>query len=157
PIAGSSEHQPSKSRGSSRAERRRVRRDAIRRPLVCMPVLPDGRPDPDGHMIGLTIDWSGGGMRLEFAEDEWRPAPDLMVGVQDPEGHMQFAGVSVSNKDMSPSTRVHVGCQFGGVGQELLQADLLSPSFDGKSLSYLPRFSEEVLEAWCQAGVLKKY
>lgn len=154
---GPGAHPHGQASGAPRTERRRVRRDTIRRPLVCMPVLPDGRPDPDGHMIGRTIDWSGGGIRLEFAEDEWRPAHDLMVGVQDPEGTMHFAGVSVRHKDVSPATRIHVGCQFGGVGQELLQADLLSPAFDSESMSFLPRFSEEVLDAWCAAGVLKGY
>lgn len=136
-------------------ERRQSPRLTLRRPLLGIPVLPDGRPGKGQPMTGMAANVSSGGLGMEFEAQEWRPSQDLVVGMAGPDSVMQFAGVSVRNKNLLPSTQVRVGGQFGGIGRELLQADLLAPHFVPESMSFATRFPEDVLEAWCGVGVLR--
>ncbi|MFN4259732.1 MAG: hypothetical protein ACK4RK_10565 [Gemmataceae bacterium] len=139
----------------SGSDRRQTPRVTWRRPLLAIPMLPDGRPDPKRQLTGLTTDVSAGGMGLQVEEMDRLPTADLVVGVESADGQRQFAGLAVRNKERLAADGVRIGGQFEGLGQVLLRDDVLAPNFMPESLSFGTPFPEEVLDAWCELGVLQ--
>jgi hypothetical protein len=135
-------------------EQRRDPRVVLRRSLIGVPVMPDGRPYPGRPITGVVADVSRGGLGLELEAREWRPATELVVGVESASGAFQFAGVRVCYKGALSADRLKVGCEFGGFGQQLLQANTLAPQFVVESLAFAARFPQDLLDAWCAVGVL---
>jgi len=138
------------------AERRVGSRHALRRPLMGVPVLPDGRPDRARIVTGVTADLSHGGIGLEFEDGGRLPASEMIVGLRGPNETLQFAGVRVCRTEPMSAERFRVGCQFGGAGQDLLQSEILAPRFVPATMSYVLPYPEEILDAWCDAGVLQR-
>jgi Thaumarchaeal output domain 1 len=136
-------------------DQRRDPRFVLRRPLIGVPVMPDGRPYPGRPISGMVADVSRGGLGLEFEAREWRPAIELVVGVETPNGPFRFAGVRVRYKGTVSGDRLKVGCEFGGFGQQLLQADTLAPRFVAELQVFAAPFPTDLLDAWCAVGVLK--
>jgi hypothetical protein len=125
-----------------------------RLPVATVPVMQDGRPYPGAPISALVTDASSSGLGLEFDAHEWRPATDLVVGVETPNRTVHYAGVRVCYLEALSGDRLRIGCEFGGFGKELLHADTLAPRFDTESLAFVARFPQDLLDAWCAVGVL---
>src|SRR5260370_38909118 len=125
-------------------EQRRDPRFVVRRPLIGVPVMPDGRPSPGRPIGGMVADVSRGGLGLEFDARAWRPAIELVVGVETPNGPFRFAGVRVCYKSTASGEHLRIGCEFGGFGHQLLQADALAPRFVAESLVFAAPFPADL-------------
>jgi hypothetical protein len=131
------------------------RRASFQRPVIAVPVLADGKPAPGQRMNGMTTELSLEAITLEFDVLNWQMVPELALGVQAPDGTIQFAGVRVWHKHMRAPTRVQVECKFGGIVHDVFKADSLAPRFVPESMSFVAPFPDDLLEAWAAVGALQ--
>jgi len=137
------------------AERRRAPRYSTLRPVVVMPVLPNGALDLSARTVGTLIDTAEGGMGLELDLDDSDIPHNMVVGVPMPDGHTRYAGLELRHVRRTPTERCRLGAHFSGPAHQILQSQLLVPEFDPQSMTYRQPYQPEVLKHWVQLGILK--
>jgi hypothetical protein len=136
------------------AERRRAPRFPVERSVLAVPVLPDGSPDWDNRLAGVSCDLStdGLGVALQGAQDV--QAPGLVVALFEPDGSRSCVGLEVRNTKPLEDGRLLVGGRFGGYAQEILRPENLTPIFVPDKMEFSLGFPEEVLRQWARVGIL---
>ena len=137
------------------SERRQDPRFPVQRQLMTIPVLPDGRPDWQNCIQGLTLDLSRRGMGLELETTEELPTNELAVGIWHPDKRLEYVGLKICRSDWMPPKRLRVGGQFGGVIQEILSTGRLFPTFHPDSLEFSMGLPTHLLQEWEKAGLLE--
>lgn len=140
---------------SAATERRRDSRLILRKAFTVIPVRPDGSPDADKRVPGLSLDLSSDGIGLELMTATELPSSALMLVF--PGQPACCVGAEVRNMRRLDSGRVRAGGRFGGPAQEVLQPGNLSTSFCMDTMEFGPRLSEDVLACWAELGVLEPY
>lgn len=137
-------------------DRRAHPRYAFRRPLVAIPLLPDGRPDLSRQLEGTSVDLSCGGIALELDTRDAPRGTPLLVGVREPNGAVRYAGVQIRHTRTLDPSRIRVGGQFGGVAEDILQSGNQLPMWDPVNMQFMLDYSPELLDEWERAGVLRR-
>jgi hypothetical protein len=75
--------------------------------------------------------------------------------LQGPDEALHSAGIEVRHQEPGGSGTVHVGARFGGLGEEILRAENLTPTLRPDSMQYALGFPGTVLEKWAEAGILQ--
>jgi hypothetical protein len=136
-------------------ERRRAARCPLHRPLVGIPVLPDGAPDWANRRTGRSLDLGAQGLGLELEGREELLAPELVIILQDPDRAARYAGLEVRHTQWAGRGRLQVGGRFGGLGDELLRPENLVPAWRPQTLEFAQALSGELLAKWAEVGVLQ--
>jgi hypothetical protein len=132
---------------------RQTPRIAYQRPVLAIPIRPDGGPDWENRFAGQTTDLGLEGLGLEFAR-----IPDMqtlgLVLSMTPESGPGCLGVEVSNFHEKDGAW-HVGAEFTGYASELLKSENLTPRLDFHHWRFELEFPEAILEHWAGIGVLE--
>ncbi len=147
--------QPSES-GVAAANRRRHERYETVKPLVVIPVLPDGALDWERRTAGFTVNVSEGGLGIEVDQSAAGLPSSLLVGVEDDDGKTHFAGVNVRYRKQGMSRGTSLGAAFGGPGEQVLGDGKLRPQFNAETLSLEYPLPQNMLDKWVEAGVLMR-
>jgi hypothetical protein len=135
-------------------ERRRSARRLVRRPLLAIPILPNGAPAWDARRVGSSLDVSREGLGLELDCTETLPASELVVVFQGPDSVQSCAGLEVRRSQRS-GTSLQIGGSFGGLGGALLRPENLIPVYCPQTQEFAPALPDELLEQWAQVGILQ--
>jgi Thaumarchaeal output domain 1 len=136
-----------------RAEKPRVR---FPRPLVIVPVLPDGSPDWEHRAVGVPMDLTHDGeVELQWDSNTELATTSLIALVQTADGALSAAGIDVEAVRHREGAGTLVIGRLGGFGEELLNPAKLTPTFDPETLTCQLGFAEEILDRWAAIGVLE--
>jgi hypothetical protein len=155
PVAGSANgvHHSDLPTSERRAEKGRFR---FPRPLVVVPVLPDGAPDWEHRVVGVALDLT----RDEEAVLQWDGKTELATTslialAQSSDGVLSASGIDVEAVRSGEAGGTIVRGRIGGFGEELLNPTKLTPTFNPETLSFHLGFAEEILDRWAAIGVLQ--
>jgi hypothetical protein len=137
-----------------KAHLRRYPRHPFRQPVLVIPVLPDGAPDTEHRVSGMTRDLSVEGVGLDLAAAVTPPTPALVVVFGGAGLPGRCAGCEVRYQKRLPGGGLRLGGRFAGFGHELLHPKNLTPAFDPQALEFRLGLNEPVLERWAEVGVL---
>lgn len=147
----------SAARGS---DRRQTPRYLVTRPLLAIPVLPDGSPDRSGVCEAFSVDFAIGGIGLQISNRGTIPSRNWVLGVEcncdDGRGvRFHFANVLLKNV-FYPQGGVRMGTQFQPPEADLFRASNLLPTLQPTSGRMAPGLSAHALEQWTDLGVLQR-
>jgi hypothetical protein len=126
------------------------------KPIVIVPVLPDGAPDWDNRAVAVALDLNSAG-EMEFC---WENPPELqtsaMIGfVQEGAGRNRTIAIDVTSMRPLEKGAIKVVGRTGGFADEILNPAKLMPSFDSASLTFKLGFAREMLDQWAAIGALE--
>ncbi len=147
----------SAARGS---DRRQTPRYLVTRPLLAIPVLPDGTPDRNGVCEAFSVDFAIGGIGLQISNRGTIPSRNWVMGVECNcnDGHgvrFHFANMLLKNA-FYPQGGVRMGTQFQPPDADLFRSANLIPSLQASTGRMAPGLSAHALEQWAELGVLKR-
>ncbi len=128
---------------------------ALRRPVVVIPIFPDGNPYWGESISGFTLEITPNGIAFEVNAHEWYPVKSIVIGVEAPERTRQYAGLEVLYTRPVEPNRIRIKGQFGGLPHEILQPETLTPTFRPASMEFALGFSDKVLRRWAEVGILR--
>lgn len=139
-------------------ERRTMHRHQMNLNAVVMPIHADSSPTAGDWLTATTIDISAGGAGLALQQALTTPIDRLMVGIASKTGGRVYATMNVeSNSTTSDgNTQLHAAWTAGS-DDDLLLATNLRPYVSPQTLSFEHRFTDEVMHAWADLGVLRRY
>lgn len=142
------------------ADRRIAARYLITRPLLAIPVLPDGAPDRAGIRDAFSIDFSAGGIGFQISNHDGLPSRNWVLGVEcvDEQGECErfhFCNVLVRNVSY-PQGGVRMGGQFQTQEEDLLSLDRLYPKLQVTSGKFECSLSQRAIDQWVELGVFEK-
>lgn len=135
--------------------RRRDPRYLVERSLTAIPFQPDRQLDSGLRLYGVSVDLSTGGISFELRADELPSAGALVIGVDGPNDQLQYTGVQIRHVQQLGDSRLRVGAQMTGPAHDFLSEENLSPVFDPQSMEFRPRVSQELVQSWAKANVLR--
>ena len=141
-------------------DRRQTPRYLVTRPLLAIPVLPDGTPDRNGVCEAFSVDFAIGGIGLQISNRGTIPSRNWVMGVEcncnDGRGvRFHFAHVLLKNAHY-PQGGVRLGTQFQPTEADLFRSANLIPAMQSSSGRMAPGLSAHALEQWADLGVLKR-
>jgi hypothetical protein len=126
------------------------------KPLVIVPMLPDGSPDWEHRSIGVPMDVAHDGeLQLYWGSTTELPTTALIALLQEPDGKHLAAGIDIESVRNLEGGAVKVIGRVGGFGEEILRTDNLSPSFNPETLSLQLGYAEDVLAKWAAIGAFE--
>jgi DNA-binding response OmpR family regulator len=146
-------------RAQSRSrDRRAAPRYFMTRPVVVIPVLPNGAPDAQGITEAFSIDLSTNGVAFQMGLDTALPSRNWVVGIEAAPANgwpqeYHFANVVTRNVTFLPGG-VRLGTQFRHADDDLLRHENLMPHWSN-SHHLQGALPGHVLQAWYELGVLK--
>jgi Thaumarchaeal output domain 1 len=145
---------------SSSSDRRQTPRYSVTRPLLAIPVLPDGTPDRSGVCEALSVDFAIGGIGLQIANRGTIPSRNWVMGVEcncnDGRGvRFHFAHMLLKNTHY-PQAGVRLGAQFQSNETDLFRGANLIPTIQSSTGRMTTGLSAHALEQWAELGVLKR-
>jgi hypothetical protein len=152
--AGSTAREPGLCSGATDT-RRESPRYLITRSIYAVGVLPDGRPDRGCRGDGFTVDISSGGVCFELATRELPATDAWMVGIEASDGRLRYVGVQAVR--VTPGgAGLQIQGRFLEPRQDPLRTERLVPHLDLAAGRFVLPLSEDVLQAWQQAGVVER-
>jgi hypothetical protein len=138
-------------------DRRQTPRYLITRPILAIPVLPNGAPDTQGICEAFTIDLSATGVGFQLGLETVLPSRNWVVGIEaTQEGEWpheyHFVNVMTRNVAFVPGG-IRLGTQFRHPDDDLFRPENLSPRL-ASGHRMLPGLPTHILDAWCELGVL---
>lgn len=152
PMAGWPE--PEEAAEVATDDRRRLPRHEVRRPLLVVPVLPNGHPDWDGRNEGITVDANQVGVRLLLDRTPTAEAREIVLVHSDVEGRVRCAGLEIKHTESFSPQHVEVGAQVGGFADQLFRPENLVPTYRPDKGTFSLGIPDEILEAWAAVGLL---
>lgn len=137
------------------ADRRRLPRHATSRPLVVVPVLPNGKPDWERRHQGVVLDASRTGVSVVLSLPGGLDVRELVLALPQADGSVRCAGLEVRRSEPLDGGRVRVGAEVGGFADQLFRPENLTPAYHPQSGGFALGLPEELLEAWAAVGLLK--
>jgi hypothetical protein len=126
------------------------------KPLVIVPVLPDGSPDWEHRSIGVPMDITREGeLELYWGSTTELPTTSLIALLQQPDGTHAAAGIDIDSVRNLDHGGIKVIGHVGGFGEEILSPDNLTPSFDPDTLSLRLGLADEILAKWAAIGAFE--
>jgi len=131
-------------------------RIADRRPLLAIPVRPDGSPDWKNRFAGHTTDIGLEGLGLELPQDLNLQTLGLVLSLAGGEGQAPgYLGVEIGGTENAGRDIRHAGGQFTGFAHELLGSENLTPRLNARRWQFEMPYLEAILDQWVQIGVLE--
>jgi hypothetical protein len=137
------------------AEQRRLPRGQVERPVILVPVLPNGMPDWDHRYQGAVVDVNPAGVGLVVECEGELPAQEVVLAVPGADGTVRCAGLEVRHSRRIDAQRVHAGAQFGGFAEQLFRPENLTPTYQPQRGGFALGLPEELLSAWAAVGILQ--
>ncbi|HMC65200.1 MAG TPA: hypothetical protein VKI65_09705 [Gemmataceae bacterium] len=141
--------------GETLSDRRGGARTVAGRPWTVIPMLADGRPDLAHRTAGHSLVLNAQGIGLECDVLEWRWPAAFAIGVRNDHGVMEYAGVEVCHTTNLAAGRVRIGGKFAGRAHDLIQPQVLTPTYHPETMTFRLPFADELYQAWQEAGVLQ--
>lgn len=136
-----------------RENRRTEDRRELTNPCMLIPVLAEGHPDSQNISVGFVIDMSPSGIGFEIAGDNRITTNQVVLGIEDRNGEMNFISALVRFSESSTASQ-RIGAEFVAPEKQLLTQHNLVPHYDRDRLKFETGLSEEVLHEWEACGVL---
>lgn len=138
------------------SDRRHAPRHAVQRPIVLVPVLPNGGPDWTHRVEGVSLDVSEQGIGLLLSGASELPTMSAILLAPQTDGTVRCAGLDVRHSQRQlPGGQLWVGASAGGFAAALLDPANLSPRFCPHALQFTWNIPEDVLRLWADVGVLR--
>jgi hypothetical protein len=126
------------------------------KPLVIVPVLPDGSPDWEHRSIGVPMDVTREGeLELLWGSTTELPTTSLIALLQESDGTHAAAGIDIESVRNLEGGGIKVIGRIGGFGEEILSPEKLTPAFDPDTLSLQLGLPEEILAKWAAIGAFE--
>lgn len=138
-------------------ERQSRKREFLEKPLLAIPIFPDGNPYWGRPVSGTSVDLSTQDIGFELDAEEWYPAKALVIGVKNEDGSYKYAGIEVQGSVPLEDSRIAVGGRFGGLADEILKPENLTPAFHPGSMDFHLGIPAKVLDRWVELGILHSY
>ncbi|GIW80308.1 MAG: hypothetical protein KatS3mg105_2115 [Gemmatales bacterium] len=134
------------------SERRRLPRLPLESPAIVVPIRPNLRPDWKNRREAHCLDLSATGLGLACKSNDL--AGPIVVGV---EGSRVkgYTGLELRYREHLPG-EIRFGGAIGGVGEAILNGDHLSLCYRYGPNKLDLVFSQSVLDAWAEVGVLQQ-
>jgi TackOD1 domain-containing protein len=129
----------------------------VPRPLIMVPLCPDGSPSWEHRVTGASVKFSPAGKAVV----RWpTPVPlsvmSLIALLPEAEGgYHAAAAIEVDRVQTTDGGGQEVHGWLGGYAAELLQPDNLMPRLHPENLTFQLGFPEEVLDRWAAVHVLR--
>lgn len=137
-----------------RDDRRRDPRYLITRPVLAVPVLPNGLPDERHVFEGFSINLSAGGILWESRLSDPPSSQRLVVGLDVADGAWRFATVEIRRADpIAGGLRVAACC--AAPGRDIFRPRNLLPAIDPETQQFTTGLPEETLQSWARLGILR--
>lgn len=136
------------------ADRREHPRYLLTRPLLAIPVLPDGKPLAAFPSEGFSLDLSASGLRCEIAGLSELPSRRLVVGLETANGDPHFATLEVRWTEPCPGG-LRIGGEFAQADRELLRQENLAPQLNPSTYRYQTGLPVETLHRWVDLGICR--
>jgi hypothetical protein len=114
---------------------------------------PDRSPDLQHRRVGQAVDISCEGIGVLLDSAELMFATDMILALTNEE-RPGCLGVEICHQRITSEGQLRLGGRFGGAAEDLLQPANLTPKFNSASFKFGPAFPEELLDRWCQTGVM---
>jgi len=139
-------------------DRRTMHRHQKTLDAVVMPIRDDLSPAATDWLNATTIDISAGGAELTLQQPTAIPIDRLMIGIASKTGGRVFATMQVESTSTvaTRQTQLHAAWTAGSADDVLLASNL-RPHVSPRTLSFEHRFSDQILHAWTDLGVLSRY
>ena len=137
-------------------ERRQSPRAEVKRPMILVPVLPNGGPDWEHRVEGATLDASpeGLGMLVDVAGE--LPTTAIVLLAPELNGTVRSVGLEVRHTRRDQATgKLWVGAEAGGYAAEVLDPENLTPKFCPHTMRFTWDIPEDTLRRWADVGVLE--
>jgi hypothetical protein len=131
--------------------------------LSLVPILPDGSPDCEYCLQEATVALGLKGSNLDVSISTDLPASLLrvfetsyvMIVLQGSDNTVRCAGLEVHTRHVTGANRLQLGGRLGGLAEELLQPEKLTPRYDAPARAFRLGFAESVLRRWAELGILQ--
>ena len=137
------------------SNRRRHVRFAMERPVVAIPILPNGAPDIDGRCNANSTDVSLGGIGLCLPSSGHLPSRDWVVGLQQSDGKIGYVNAYLRRVGYREN-HVEAGLVFQNASNDFFSQSNLHPDINADTKHFEGRVGTTVLEHWSDLGVLSK-
>ena len=140
-------------------DRRQTPRYLMTRPILAIPVLPNGAPDTQGICEAFTIDLSAYRDRVPAGSGNRTAKSQLGRGRRSDPRERLAARVSFHQRMTRNVTfvpgGVRLGTQFRHPEEDLFRPENLTPRLSDDSYRMVGSLPTHVLDAWCDLGVLR--
>lgn len=140
------------------SDRRETSRYLVTRPVMAIPVLPNGAPDKGAICEAFTVDISTTGVAFQVSSKQTLPNRHWVLGIESmSEDHRQdfhFANVEIKNVKYL-STGIRMGSRFRHEDDDLLRRENRLPSLKPKNHRMAADLPTHILDEWTSLGVLR--
>jgi len=136
------------------ADLRRHPRYLVTRPIMAIPVLPDGSPDMDNVLEGITVDISASGIGIEVPVEQPPLGKTMVLGVETDEGSMGFVTATIKYA-AECGIGFRLGAQFVPADKDLLRPERVTPTFNAQTYNFTTGLSNDALARWGMLGVVR--
>lgn len=114
-----------------------------------------GAPLSGTPRAGVVLDVSANGLAMRLDGPQVLPSYGLIAGLKhgDQPG---WIGLDVKHQRVQ-ADHLHIGCAFGGVAEQVLSPDNLTPRLDLTTLEFRRGLDDATLEPWVRLGVLEEF
>ncbi|NND98138.1 MAG: hypothetical protein HKN47_12495 [Pirellulaceae bacterium] len=155
----SSDGSADSSSGSDRThDQRSAPRHASTMPVVIIAVLLDGRPGSLHWVDATSVDVSRTGFSFIIDHSDMIPTRTAVVGIDRTTGGREFSSLAIAHRRPTEDGRCRIGGAWvSDTPDDVLQENKLRPRIDPASLSFVYGWSQDLLDAWTQLGVMRRY
>ncbi len=132
---------------------RRDQRHCTARPVMAIPVFPNGRPDESNCVEGRMTSLSDGGMAFRIDQRHPPASNRLLVGIEVEDGHWAFTTLEVRRTDRAEQGHEIAG-RFAPENRDLLRTPNLIPTLNPATCRFTTGLAEETLSHWARIGIL---
>jgi hypothetical protein len=144
-------------RGQSRGDqnRRRHARFFLQRPVLAIPVLPNGGPDVAGRSMATSIDISLGGIGIQMADRDQLPSRHWIIGIPYADRPTGYVSAYLRRVAYTPEG-LQLGLVFQTAHDDFFRDQNMVPKAQGESMRLATAIDTAHLEQWANVGVLQR-
>lgn len=132
---------------------RRDVRHSPPRPVMAIPVFPNGRPDETNCVEGRMTSLSDGGMAFRIDKPHPPASNRLVVGIELEDGQWAFTTLEVRRTEKAERGHEIAG-RFAPENRDLLRTANLIPTLNPSTCRFTTGLAEETLSHWARIGIL---
>jgi len=136
------------------ADRRVHPRYLLTRPLIAIPLLPDGQPVEAFQTEGFTMDVSAEGVGFEIHGLERLPSHRLIVGIEADDGQLYYSTIDVRRSIPIPGG-LRIGGKFSKIDRDVLRPENLLPKINHQTHRFDTGLSANILKRWADLGIFQ--
>jgi DNA-binding response OmpR family regulator len=132
---------------------RRDQRHSPARPVMAIPVFPNGRPDENNCVEGRMTSLSDGGMAFRIDKRHPPASNRLVVGIEVEDGQWAFTTLEVRRTEKAERGHEIAG-RFAPENRDLLRTSNLIPVLNPSTCRFTTGLAEATLSHWARIGIL---